>query len=162
MPSFDLVSSLDMGELKNVINMAQKQVLGRYDFKGSKCNFNLLNDKELELTAEDDYKIKAALSIFMDQMTKRKLGLKCLDIKDPENVGHQMLKQKIILNSGINKDNAKIINKVVKGSGIKVSSQNLDEKIRFTSKKIDDLQKTFQIIQSSEEVKIDVSMENMK
>ena len=111
---------------------------------------------------EDDYKIKAALGIFMDQMTKRKLGLKCLDIKDPENVGHQMLKQTIILNSGINKDNAKVINKVVKNTGLKVSSQNLDEKIRFTSKKIDDLQKAFQAIKASEEVKIDVSMSNMK
>ncbi|MBT4760448.1 MAG: YajQ family cyclic di-GMP-binding protein [Bdellovibrionaceae bacterium] len=162
MPSFDLVSALDMGELKNVINMAQKQISGRYDFKGSKCELKLLNNKELELVAEDDYKIKAALSIFMDQMTKRNLGLKCLDIKEPQNVGHQMLKQIIILNSGIDKENAKIINKVVKESGIKVSSQNLDEKIRFTSKKIDDLQKTFQVIRSNETIKIDVSMENMK
>jgi uncharacterized protein YajQ (UPF0234 family) len=162
MPSFDLISSLDIGELKNVINMAQKQVSGRYDFKGSTCKYTLLNDKELELVAEDDYKIKAALSIFMDQMTKRNLGLKCLDIKEPESVGHNKLKQIIILNSGIDKENAKIINKVVKESGIKVSSQNLDEKIRFTSKKIDDLQKTFQIIKTSEVVKIDVSMSNMK
>ena len=61
MPSFDLVSSLDMGELKNAVNMANKQITGRYDFKGSKCEVELKNDKELEVLGESEYQVEAAL-----------------------------------------------------------------------------------------------------
>ncbi len=162
MASFDLVSSLDMGELKNVLNMAQKQISGRYDFKGSKCSIELKGEKELEVIAETEMRIEAAMSIFYSCMSKRGLGLKCLDVQKMVPTGNQMYKQSIILNSGINKENGKIINKLIKNSKFKVSSQYLDEKIRVTSKKIDELQKTFQMLRASEELKIDVKMENMK
>lgn len=162
MPSFDLVSSLDMGELKNVLNMAQKQISGRYDFKGSKCTIELKGDKELEVIAETEMRIEAAMSIFYSCMSKRGLGLKCLDVQKIVPTGHLMQKQTVILNSGINKENGKLINKLIKDSGIKVSSQYLDEKIRVTSKKIDDLQKTFQMLRAHKDLKIDIKMENMK
>ena len=162
MPSFDLVSALDMGELKNVLNMAQKQISGRYDFKGSKCSIELKNEKELEVFAETEMRIEAAMSIFYSCMSKRGLGLKCLDVQKMIPTGNQMFKQIIVLNSGISKDNAKIINKLIKESNCKVSSQYLDEKIRVTSKKIDELQKTFQMLRNHDDLKIDVIMENMK
>jgi len=162
MPSFDLVSALDMGELKNVLNMAQKQISGRYDFKGSKCSIELRNEKELEVFAETEMRIEAAMSIFYSCMSKRGLGLKCLDVQKMLPTGNQMFKQVIVLNSGISKENAKIINKLIKESTCKVSSQYLDEKIRVTSKKIDELQKTFQILRNHDDLKIDVIMENMK
>lgn len=162
MASFDLVSSLDMGELKNVINMAQKQISGRYDFKGSKCSIELKGEKELEVIAETEMRIEAAMSIFYGCMSKRGLGLKCLDVQKMVPTGNQMYKQNIILNSGINKENGKIINKLIKDSKFKVTSQYLDEKIRVTSKKIDELQKTFQMLRASEDLKIDIKMENMK
>ena len=162
MPSFDLVSALDMGELKNVLNMAQKQISGRYDFKGSKCSIELKNEKELEVFAETEMRIEAAMSIFYSCMSKRGLGLKCLDVQKMIPTGNQMFKQIIVLNSGISKDNAKIINKLIKESSCKVSSQYLDEKIRVTSKKIDELQKTFQMLRNHDDLKIDVIMENMK
>ena len=145
MPSFDLVSALDIGELKNVLNMAQKQISGRYDFKGSKCSIELKNEKELEVLAETEMRIEAAMSIFYGCMSKRGLGLKCLDVQKMVPTGNQMYKQSIILNSGISKENGKVINKLIKESNCKVSSQYLDEKIRVTSKKIDELQKTFQM-----------------
>lgn len=162
MPSFDLVSSLDMGELKNVLNMAQKQISGRYDFKGSKCSIELKGEKELEVLAETEARIEAAMAIFYSCMSKRGLGLKCLDLQKIVPTGHQMYKQVVILNVGINKENGKIINKLIKDSKLKVSSQYLDEKIRVTSKKIDELQKTFQMLRSHEDLEIDVKMENMK
>lgn len=162
MPSFDLVSALDMGEMKNVINMAQKQIVGRYDFKGSKCSIELKGEKEVEIIAENEVRIEAALSIFYGCMSKRNLGLKCLDVQKLVPTGHQMYKQVIILNSGISKENGKLINKLIKDSNIKVSSQYLDEKIRVTGKKIDDLQKTFHMLRASDELKIDIRMENMK
>jgi len=162
MPSFDLVSSLDMGELKNVLNMAQKQISGRYDFKGSNCSIELKNDKELEVIAETEMRIEAAMSILYSCMSKRGLGLKCLDVQKMVPTGHQMQKQTIILNFGINKENGKKINKLIKESNLKVSSQYLDEKIRVTSKKIDELQKTFHMLKNSDDLEIDLRMENMK
>jgi len=162
MPSFDLVSALDIGELKNVLNMAQKQISGRYDFKGSKCSIELKNEKELEVLAETEMRIEAAMSIFYGCMSKRGLGLKCLDIQKMIPTGNQMYKQTIILNSGISKENGKVINKLIKESNLKVSSQYLDEKIRVTSKKIDELQKTFQMLRNHDDLKIDIMMENMK
>lgn len=162
MPSFDLVSSLDIGELKNVLQMAQKQISGRYDFKGSKCTIELKNEKELEVIAETEMRIEAAMSIFYSCMSKRGLGLKCLDLQKIVPTGHQMYKQIVILNIGINKENAKIINTLIKDSKSKVSSQYLDEKIRVTSKKIDDLQATFQMLRAHKDLTIDIKMENMK
>lgn len=162
MPSFDLVSSLNMGELKNVLNMAQKQIAGRYDFKGSNCKIELKNEKELEIIAESEMRIEAAMSIFYSCMGKRGLGLKCLDVQKIIPTGHKMYKQSIVLNSGISKEKGKLINRLIKDSKCKVSSQYLDEKIRVTSKKIDELQKTFHMLRNHEEVDIDLSMENMK
>lgn len=162
MPSFDLVSSLDVGELKNVLQMAQKQISGRYDFKGSKCSIELKNDKELEVIAETEMRIEAAMSILYGCMSKRGLGLKCLDVQKVTPTGHQMYKQVIVLNFGINKENGKIINKLIKDSNLKVSSQYLDEKIRITSKKIDELQATYQMLRNHDDVTIDIKMENMK
>ncbi len=162
MPSFDLVSSLDIGELKNVLNMTQKQVSGRYDFKGSKCSFELKNDKELEVIAETEMRIEAAMAIFYSCMSKRGLGLKCLDLQKVVPTGHQMYKLTVILNVGINKENGKKINKIIKDSKSKVSSQYLDEKIRVTSKKIDELQKVFHLLKTHKELDIDLKMENMK
>lgn len=162
MPSFDLVSSLDIGELKNVLNMAQKQISGRYDFKGSKCSIELKNDKELEVVAETEMRIEAAMSILYSCMSKRGLGLKCLDLQKIVPTGHQMFKQTIVLNFGINKENGKLINKLIKESKCKVSSQYMDEKIRVTSKKIDELQNTFHMLKSHEDLQIDIRMENMK
>ena len=100
----------------------------------------LKGSQELEIIAETESRIEAAMQILFSNMTKRGLGLKCLDVQKVEPTGHQMYKLKIILNSGINKEKAKIINKAIKDSKVKVSSQYLDEKIRVSGKKIDDLQ----------------------
>jgi len=107
-------------------------------------------------------RIDAAMSIFYGCMSKRGLGLKCLDLQKIAPTGHQMYKQTIILNSGINKENGKTINKLIKESKCKVSSQYLDEKIRVTSKKIDELQKTFHFLKAHKDLTIDIKMENMK
>lgn len=163
MPSFDLISKLDMGELKNAINMANKQIAGRYDFKGSKISLELVkNDSEILIKAEDDYKVSAAQTILYESMGKRGLGLKGLEPGDTSPSGNQMFKKEILVKSGIDKEQGKIINKLIKSSGIKVTSQYLDEKIRVTSKKIDALQETFAMLKKSDEVKIDLAMENMK
>lgn len=161
MPSFDLVSKLDMMELKNVIQLTDKEVGNRYDFKGANITFDL-KESHIELTAPDDYKIKAALEIFRKNMGKRGIGQKAIEPQDIKPSGNQQMKQTILFKSGIDKELGKKINKMVKNSGLKLTSAYLDEKVRITGKKIDDLQSVFQLIKNSDDVNCEVKMENMK
>lgn len=162
MPSFDLVSSMDMGELKNAINMAQKQISGRYDFKGAKCSVDLKGDREMEIVGESEYQVNAAKEILYSSMGKRGLSLKGLEPGEITPTGHKMYKIPVKIHSGIDKEKGKTINKIIKGSGYKVSSQYLDEKIRVTGKKIDDLQAVYKMLKEHKEVNIALAMENMK
>jgi len=162
MPSFDLVSKTDMMEMKNALQMAQKEVGSRYDFKGADVGFELKEDRAIELRAPDEYKIKAALEIFRNQMVKRNIGQRCIDPQKIEPTGNRMLKQIINIKNGIEKEKAKVINKIIKDSGLKVQSSILDDKIRITGKKIDDLQEAFQMLRANKEVDIELQMENMK
>lgn len=162
MPSFDLVSKTDMMEMKNALQMAQKEVNSRYDFKGAEVIFELKEDKAIELRAPDDYKIKAALEIFRGQMVKRNIGQRCIDPQKIEPTGNRMLKQVINIKNGIEKEKAKLINKLIKDSGLKVQSSILDDKIRLTGKKIDDLQEAYAMLRNHKEVDLELQMENMK
>ena len=162
MPSFDLVSTMNIGELKNSVQMAQKQIIDRYDFKGSKCAIEIKNDNEMEITGDNEYQVKAALEILYTSMGKRDLALKGLEPKEITPSANQTYKLQIIIHSGVDKVNAKTINKAIKDSNFKVSSQYLDEKIRVTGKKIDDLQGVFRMLKEHKEVNIALAMENMK
>jgi len=161
MPSFDLVSKTDMMEMKNAIQMAQKEINARYDFKGSDVSLEL-KDTTIELKAEDDYKMKAALEILRGQLVKRNIGQRCIDPQKIEPSGNRMMKQTINIKNGIEKEKAKAINKIIKDSGLKVSSSIIDDKIRLTAKKIDDLQGAYQMLRTNKEVDIELQMENMK
>lgn len=161
MPSFDLVSKLDVMELKNVIQLTDKEVGNRYDFKGANITFDL-KEAHIELTAPDDYKIGAALEIFRKNMGKRGIGQKAIEPQEVKPSGNQQVKQTILFKSGIDKELGKKINKLVKTSGMKITSAYLDEKIRITGKKIDDLQAAFQMIKNHDDVNCEVKMENMK
>jgi len=162
MPSYDLVSSMDISEMKNAINMANKVISGRYDFKGSKCSVDLKGESELEILGESEYQVTAARDILFTSMAKRGLSLKGLEAKDVAPTGKQMYKQEVIIHKGINKEIGKKINKIIKDSGFKVSSQYMDEKIRVTGKKIDDLREVYKALTDHKEVNIALSMENMK
>lgn len=162
MPSFDLVSSLDIGEMKNAIQLTQKQVNGRYDFKGSECSIDFNGSNQIEIKGDSEYQVKTMLTLLYENMGKRGLGIKCVDAKPIEPSGNQRYKQLILLNSGIDKEKGKIINKLIKKSGLKVTPQYLDEKIRVTGKKIDDLQSVFKLLKADKTVEIDLKMENMK
>ena len=161
MPSFDLVSKTDMMEMKNAIQMAQKEINTRYDFKGSEVSLEL-KETTIELKAEDDYKMKAALEILRGQLVKRNIGQRCIDPQKIEPSGNRMMKQTINIKNGIEKEKARAINKIIKESGLKVSSSIMDDKIRMTAKKIDDLQGAYQMLRTNKEVDIELQMENMK
>lgn len=161
MPSFDLVSKLDMGELKNILNMAEKTLQARYDFKGSNAGYEL-KENSIELRAEDETKMRAALDILRTTMAKRNIGQKSMEAGDIVPSGNRMYKQELKLRMGIDKEQGKVINKLVKDSGTKVTSQYMDEKIRLTSKSIDELQEVYRMLREHDDVKLDLQMENMK
>lgn len=150
-----------MMEMKNALQMAQKEVNSRYDFKGSDTTFEL-KENAIELRANDDYKMKAALEILRGQLVKRNIGQRCIDPQKVEPSGNRMMKQTINIKNGIDKEKARTINKIIKESGLKVSSSILDDKIRLTGKKIDDLQDAFMKLRANKEVDIELQMENMK
>ena len=161
MPSFDIVSKLDMGELKNAIDQAKREISGRYDFKGGKTSIDL-QETAIELLASDDYKIKAALGVLRTKMAKRSIGPRFVEPGDINATGNQMFKQILAIHNGLDKEQGKIINKIVKNSGKKLSSTYMDERVRITGKKIDDLQEIFSIIKEHKDIKVEVQMENMK
>ena len=163
MPSFDLVSRLDPMELQNALLTTEKTILGRFDFKGSEAKAEYKEkEKLIEIRAEDETKVKAVRDILMTNMGKRGLGLKGLEESPIEATGMKMKKMTIKMVSGIDKEKAKIINKLLKENGSKVKSQYMDEKFRLESKNIDDLQAAFHMLRASKELNIDLQMENMK
>jgi len=149
MPSFDIVSEINNQEADNAINQTLKEIEGRYDFKGSMSEL-LWDKKEIILKAEDDYKIGAMKDILQTKFHRRGIDIRALNYGKLEEVGGQMLKQKITLNQGIDKEKAKDITTYLRDLKLKIQPQVVDEKVRVTSKSIDTLQETMNLLRSKD------------
>ena len=147
MPSFDIVSEINMQEADNAINQARKEIEGRFDFKGSKCEIQW-DKKTITLVADDDHRLEAMLSIIQSKMHRRGVDMKALKVEDAEKASGHMLRQKINLSQGIEKELAKDIIKAIKDSKLKVQAQIADDKLRVTSKSIDELQATMSLVRA--------------
>lgn len=147
--SFDIVSEFDMQEMDNAINQTKKEIITRYDFKGSKAEVNLTKET-ITLTAENDSKINAMMDILQSKAIKRGLSLKIFDYGKIETTAGSMVKQVITLKQGINQDIAKKIIKEIKESKLKVQSQIQGEVVRVTAKNIDDLQTVITLLREKE------------
>jgi|SRR6185312_572276 len=145
MPSFDIVSELNLQEVDNAIQQARKEVEGRYDFRGSKCEIQW-DKKEINLIGEDEYKMNAMKDILQSKMHRRGLDMRSLQFEKVEAAGGQLQRQKIKIVQGIDKEIAKNINKLIKDSKLKVQAQIVDDKVRVTSKSIDELQATMTLV----------------
>lgn len=141
MPSFDIVSEMNWQEVDNAVNQAQKEVLGRYDFKGSKSEIQW-DKKTLTILADDDYKLNAMKDIIQTKLHRRGVDIRGVKFEDPESAGGQMIRQKVTIVQGLEREIASQICKHIKDSRLKVQAQIMDEKIRVTSKSIDELQAT--------------------
>jgi cyclic-di-GMP-binding protein len=140
-PSFDIVSEIDFQEVDNAVNQAIKEIHQRYDLKDSATELELnKKDKLLNINTKDDYSRKQSIDILQTRFIKRSLSIKVMKLEEPEPAANGRLKQKISLQSGISKDNAKIITKMIKDLNLKVSAQIMDERIRVQGAKKDDLQ----------------------
>lgn len=143
MPSFDIVSKIDGQTLDNVINIAKKDILNRYDFNDSKSTVDL--DKKTNIVTvvtENDMRLKAIQDSIISRMVKQQLDPKALDLdfgKEQAASGN-MIRKEIKVKQGIDQDTAKKIVKKIKDSGIKVQASIMDDQVRVQGKKIDDLQ----------------------
>ncbi|HQF43606.1 MAG TPA: YajQ family cyclic di-GMP-binding protein [Ignavibacteriaceae bacterium] len=149
--SFDIVSDIDFQEVDNAVNQALKEITQRYDLKDSKTQIELnKKDKLLSVNTKDDYSRKASIDILESKFIRRGISIKALKFNEPEAAAGGRLKQTINLQSGISKDNAKIITKMIKESKLKVNAQIQDEQIRVTAPKIDDLQAVIKLVKEAE------------
>lgn len=141
MPSFDIVNEIDLQKLDNAINVAMKEISSRYDFHGSKTEVEL--DKKtmaINVLTENDMRIKAIQDIIISRMLKQGLDSAALDFGKEHYASGNMLRKEIKVKKGIDKESAKKLVKVIKDSGMKVQASIMDDQLRVTGKKLDDLQ----------------------
>lgn len=139
--SFDIVSEVDFQEIDNAMNQALKEITQRYDLKDSKTTIDLSkSENTILVNSKDDYGLKAAIDILQSKFIKRKISLKVMKLNEVEPAAGGRVKQKIKLQSGISKDNAKMITKIIKDMKLKVNAQIQDEQVRVQGSKKDELQ----------------------
>jgi len=155
MPSFDVVSKIDLAELDNAVNQAKKEISQRYDFRGTNSNIDR-TDAGLTLTTSDKEHLEAMYRVLLERIIKRGVSPKVLDAQDPEPAAKQSLRQTVLLRQGIPADKAKELNKLIKDSKLKVQSQYQDEQLRVTGKNKDDLQAAIRLLRSHD---IDVPLQ---
>lgn len=148
--SFDIVCKVEMHEVNNAIDQAQKQLAVRYDFKGSKSSITLNKDNTITLLADDDYKMKSLTEIVKEKLEKRGIPLKSLDFGKIETSVGSTVRQVITFQSGIPMDKAKALVKFIKGLKLKVQSQIQEDKVRVSGTKIDDLQAIIKTIKDED------------
>ncbi|KDN59435.1 MULTISPECIES: YajQ family cyclic di-GMP-binding protein [Exiguobacterium] len=158
--SFDIVSEMNLEEVKNAIQIAEKEILNRYDFKGSKSEMSLENG-DLVLVSDDDYKLEQLKDVLITKMIKRGVPTKNLDYQKVERALGGTVRQRVKLKSGIDKDDAKKINNAIKESKLKVKSQIQDDQIRVTGKSRDDLQAVMQLVRDLE-LSVDAQFTNYR
>jgi uncharacterized protein YajQ (UPF0234 family) len=149
MPSFDLVSKVDLQTLDNAVNVVEKEIKNRFDFKGSHVVIDL-NKKEfkLNLEAESEMKLQQVIDVLISRSMKQGLAAEIYDLsKEPFQSG-KVMKKEIPVRNGIKQEDAKKIVKLIKDSGLKVQAAIMDDIIRITAKKIDDLQAVIQASKS--------------
>jgi len=158
--SFDVVSEVDMQEVKNAISQAMKEITTRFDLKASSSNIEL-QGKEILITSGDDSKMKAVRDVLEERFVKRNVPLKALTFGDVEKALGQTARQKVTLQEGIPSDKAREIVKLIKGSKLKVQASIQGEQVRVTSKSKDDLQSVMQLLKSND-LGIDMQFTNRR
>lgn len=158
--SFDIVSKLDMQEMDNAINQALKEIENRFDFKGSKSDISLEKDDVL-VSSDDEFKLQAVLDVLQSKMVKRGISLKNLVYGNMESAASNTVRQKIELKQGIEQEDAKKINILIRDSKLKVKSQIQGDQVRVTAKSKDDLQKIIHLLREAD-LPIDLQFVNMR
>lgn len=151
MPSFDIVSEIDTQEIDNAINQARKELVTRFDFKGSTATIEYSEkESKIVLKAEDGSRLKGLHDIVTGKLAKRNIDLRNVERKDPviSPLGHAT--QDFIIKQGLDGDKAKEIVKAIKAQDFKVQSTLQERQIRVNGKKRDDLQEVIAFCRSKD------------
>ncbi|MCG8538298.1 MAG: YajQ family cyclic di-GMP-binding protein [Pseudomonadales bacterium] len=147
MPSFDIVSELNMHEVDNAVDQARREVANRFDFKGTKCSFD--QDKNVvTLIGEADFQLRQLQDILESKLVKRSIDIACMDLADPE-INLAEARQKVTLREGLDSDQAKKLVKLIKDKKMKVQASIQGDKVRVNGKKRDDLQAVIAMLKES-------------
>lgn len=148
MPSFDIVSRIEIPEVDNAIQGAMREIATRYDFKGSSSSIKR-TDEEILITADDELKMKQVQELLRGHMAKRKVDVGSLEFQSPQKASGKSLRQTVLIKQGIERDLGQKIVKMIKGSKLKVQVAIQGDELRVSAKKRDDLQDTIAMIKSS-------------
>jgi uncharacterized protein YajQ (UPF0234 family) len=150
MPTFDVVSEIDLQEVRNAVDQANREATTRFDFKNTNAIIEF-SDKELKLSASTEDRLRALYQLLEEKIVKRSVSLKSLDPQKIEEASQGAARQTVVLKAGIPQDIGKQINKMVKDMGGKnLSSSMQGDKVRVTGKQRDDLQRAIAFIKDSD------------
>ncbi|RUS48234.1 YajQ family cyclic di-GMP-binding protein [Cohnella sp. AR92] len=146
--SFDIVSKVDMQEVNNAVIQAMKEIETRFDFKGSKSSIKL-EGEALNVASDDDYKLKSVIDILQTKLVKRGVPILNLDYGKVESASGGTVRQQIKMKQGIDQENAKKINVLIRDSKLKIKSQIQGDQLRITGKSKDDLQAAMNLLRGA-------------
>jgi len=146
MPSFDVVSQLNLQEVDNALNQARKEIVQRYDFKDTATIIDWDKKEKISIESTDEFKVNAVDDVLREKLARRQVALKAVDFGTIEPGPNGRAKQEIKLKQGIDSDKAREIVKLVKDTKIKVQAQIMGDQVRVSGKKRDDLQAAIQTI----------------
>ena len=149
MPSFDVVSKVEMQEVDNAVNQVKKELATRYDFRGTESAIEL-TPEGITLRSSDKEHLNAAYKVLMEKMVKRGVSLKSLDPQELIPGTKQSLRQLIVIKQGIATDKGKELVKLIKDAKLKVQAQIQDEQVRVTGKNKDDLQACIRLLRGAD------------
>ena len=161
MPSFDIVSEVNLSEAENAVQNVMREISTRYDFKGSKSTVEL-KDGVVTIFADDDLKLRQMHEILQGNMQKRGIEPGSLDYQKEEPAAGQSVRQQVKIKEGIDKELAKKIVKAIKGEKFKVQVAIQGEELRVTGKKRDDLQQAIALLKADESIDLPLQFDNFR
>lgn len=159
MPSFDVVSEVDLQEVHNAVDQANRELATRFDFRGVDAKY-VRNESEVTMTAGADFQLDQMLDILQTKLVKRGIDIKVLEVKEHQASG-KLVNQVVIVRQGIDKDLARKIVKLIKDKKMKVQAAIQGEKVRVTGKKRDDLQEVIAMLKDSD-IEMPLQYENFR
>ncbi len=148
MPSFDVVSEVDLQEVRNAVDQANREVGTRFDFKGVDARFEL-SEAEIKLHAEQEFQLNQMMDILRQKLVKRGVDIGSMDVKPPET-SLNAARQQVVIKQGVDADTAKKMVKAIKAGKIKVQAQIQGDQVRVTGKKRDDLQQVIALLKAAD------------
>ncbi len=154
MPSFDIVSEIELHELSNAVNNANRTITQRYDFKNTQTSVKQSKD-DVTLISESEFQVQQVLDIMLTELVRRKVDVKSLEQGEIKGNG-KLMEQQLLIRQGIDKDTAKKIVKLIKDKKLKVQASIQGEQVRVTGKKRDDLQSVMAMLKKQD---LDVALQ---